>query len=126
MLRGSLYLVLAIVIFLGLWEATYPDSGDPKNLHYVAWKWHLLPMDPMRALGVMTHDSYSERLVLGKTPDQLEKRFGFVQTVSQVGPYLRDYCAAARPGSSVLFLYNSNYMVVMQNNHVFELVLCKG
>src|SRR5580700_6102899 len=123
MLRKSLYVVLALVVFFGLWEWSYPGSADPKNLHYVAWKWHLLPIDHMRALGVMTHDTYSERLVLGKTPDQLARRFGFVRTVSEVGPYLRDYCAAARPGASVLFLNNSDYMVVMQNNRVTELVL---
>lgn len=125
MLRKSLYLVLALVVFFGLWEWSYSGSADPKNLHYVAWKWHLLPIDPMRALETMVGDPDQERLVKGKTPDELAKRFGFVLTTSQTTPYLAQ-CASFRPGASVLFLNKSNYMVVMQNGRASELVLCKG
>jgi hypothetical protein len=118
--------IIAIAAFVALWEATYPDREDPKNIHYVAWKYHLLPMDPHRALSIMTHDQYSERLVLGKTKEELQQRFGFVLTTNQVRPYLRDYCAAARPGADVLFLNSNNYMVIMSQGKATELVLCKG
>lgn len=126
MTRKLLYVTVAFALLLGVWEATYPDAYDPKNPHYVAWKWHILPMNPRRALSTMTHDAYSQRLVVGKSSDELVERFGFVKTVSQVSPYLREYCAASRPDTDVLFLNNSDYMVVMQNGRAIELVLCKG
>jgi hypothetical protein len=123
--RTVLYGLLALGLCMALWEATYPDEGDPKNIHYVAWKWHLLPIDPLRALGVMTHDRNSEHLVLGKTPSELSNRFGYVLQLHQVTRYLQE-CAAYRTGSEVLFLNKSDYMVVLTNNRATELVLCKG
>jgi hypothetical protein len=67
-------LILAIllpILGLSLWIATYPDDGDPKNIKYVLWKHHLNPsMNLDVAVGTMTHDSYSEKLVLGMTPNQ--------------------------------------------------------
>jgi hypothetical protein len=126
MKRVTSGIVILIVVFLLLWEATYPDRYDPKNLHYLAWKYHLLPMDPHRALSIMTHDQYSERLVLGKTKAELQRRFGFVLDVDQVRPYLREYCAASRPNANVLFLNSYDYMVVMKNDRAVELVYCKG
>jgi hypothetical protein len=125
MKKTILWGVLAIVTFTGLWEVTYPDRYDPKNLHYLGWKWHLLPMEPRRALSTMTHDN-ADALVLGKTQRELEHRFGFVLTVDQATPYLREYCASDRPSADVLFLNSSNYMVVMERNRAIELILCKG
>jgi len=125
--RRVIFLSAAAIAAFGLlWEATYPDPYDPKNLHYLGWKYHLLPMDPHRALSIMTHDAYSDRLVVGKTKEQLQNRFGFVRTEEQVSPYLREYCAASRPNAEVLFLNSNNYMVVMHNDRAVELVLCKG
>jgi hypothetical protein len=128
MIKGKVILLCATAIAaLGLLrEITYPDPYDPKNLHYVGWKYHLLPMDPHRALLIMTHDAYSDRLVVGKTRDELRHRFGFVLTKDQVRPYLQEYCAAARPDNEVLFLNSNDYMVVMKDNRAVELVLCKG
>ena len=109
-----------------LWEATYAERYDPKNLHYLGWKYHLLPMDPHRALSIMTHDGKSDQLVLGKTRKQLQQRFGFILTKDQASPYLREYCAASRPNAEVLFLNSNNYMVVLENDRAVELILCKG
>jgi hypothetical protein len=124
--RVVFYVALAIGSIIAAWQMTYSDNQDPKNIHYVAWKYNLSPMDPMRALATMTHDRWPDRLVLGKSPEGLAERFGFTRTTAQVSPYLRDYCAAARPRADVLFLNNSDYMVVMKNGKAVELVLCKG
>ena len=126
MKRTILIAMLAFAAIIALWQATYPDQFDPKGLHYVLWKWHLLPMDPHRALSIMFHDNYAEDLVLGMSQQELERRFGFVRTVDQVSPYLRDYCAAARPGADVLFLNSNDMMVVMRKGKAAELVVCKG
>jgi hypothetical protein len=118
---------VAIVAFVLLWDMAYPDY-DRKNLHYVGWKLGLLPMDSRRAVSAMTRDGGSKGLVIGKTREQLEHRFGSILTVSQVGPYLRDYCAAAWPGAEVFFLMSDSedLMVVMERGRAVELVLCKG
>ncbi|MBB5057568.1 hypothetical protein HDF16_002274 [Granulicella aggregans] len=108
------------------WHLIYPGYYDPKSIAYLGWKFHVLPMEPVRALNTMTHGPNSDRLVLGKSRQQLQQRFGFVRTVDQVSPYLRDYCAAARPGADLLFLNSSDWMVVMQRDRAVELVLCKG
>jgi hypothetical protein len=125
-MRRATLIVLGIAGFFLLWHATYPDDYDPKSIGYIGWKLHVLPMDPTRALGIMTHGANSDRLVLGRSRQQLQQRFGFVRTVEQVSPYLRNYCAAARPGAEVLFLNSSNWMIVMQRDRAVELVLCKG
>jgi hypothetical protein len=121
-----LLLIVTTIVILLLWEGFYPDKYDPKNPHYIAWKWHLATIDPMRALSTMTHDSGSEHLVVGLNANDLKKRFGSLKTVDEVGPYLRDYCASTRAGEDVLFLNNSDYMVVMKKGRAAELVLCKG
>lgn len=126
MRRPIIWCVLGIATFFLLWYATYPDYYDPKSIAYVGWKAHLLPMDPRRALSIMTHGKNSDKLVLGESREQLQHRFGFVLTVDQVSPYLRDYCAGARQGAEVLFLNSSDWMVVMEHDRAVELVLCKG
>jgi len=125
-MRKALVVLGLLATIIGVWELTYPDKFDPKNPHYVAWKWHLLPMDPMRALGTMHGDVWPDRFVLGKTENELNARFGFTKSVSQVGTYLREICAPARPGATVLFLNDSNWMVVMKDGRASELVNCKG
>ena len=128
-MNASKYVVRSVVALICaalLWAVIYSDPYDPKNLHYLAWKWRLLPLAPDRALEIMGHDAHSESLVRGMTKEELEQRFGYVLTADQVSPYLREYCAAARPLATVLFLNSKNYMVVMSQGKVSELVLCKG
>ncbi len=126
MKRIVLWGVITIAVFALLWEAAYPDRYDRKNPHYVAWKYHLLPMDAHRAVSVMTEDPDRNWLVLGKSKEELEQCFGFVLTVDQIRPYLRDYCAAARPSADVLFLNSNDLMVVMSHGRAVEVVTCKG
>jgi hypothetical protein len=90
-----------VSLVLLIWEGLYPDLEDPKNPHYVAWKLHLMPLDPKRALSTMTHDDAAP-LVLGRNRQQLEHRFGFVREKTEVRMYLVDYCVAARPGKDAV------------------------
>ena len=118
-----------------LWMATYPDNSDPKNLYYVLWKHGLNGnMNLDNAVGAMTHDVGSEKLVNGLSRAQLEGRFGYVRTLQQTTTYLRD-CYMERKSSGgiglrengVLFLRDSPYMVIMDDSgKAVELVLCKG
>jgi hypothetical protein len=118
-----------------LWMATYPDSTDPKNLYYVLWKHGLDEnMNLDNALGAMTHDVGSEKLVSGLSRGQLEARFGYVRTLERTTPYLRDCYAQHRTtgglglhDKDVLFLRDSWYMVTLDDSgKAVDLVLCKG
>jgi hypothetical protein len=121
-------LVLIPCIFVGTWVGLYPDQGDPKNIHYVLWKWGLVPMDAGFALGVMTHDN-AQPLVVGKSEEQLKKRFGYLLTLNQTTSYNR-LCYFNSDwngnGKTVKFLRDSNVTVVFKDDKATELVLVKG
>jgi hypothetical protein len=119
-------LALAPCLLIGLWFAMYPDRDDPKNIHYVLWKWQLASFDRDRALGIMTHDS-ADSLVVGKAEEELRKRFGYLNSIEEADSYVR-YCYFNSPwyGKNVKMLRNSNWMVVFKNGRAAELVLVKG
>ena len=124
---GIALIVLVPCLVLGGWEATYPGIDDPKNIHYFLWKKGLASIDLDRALGTMTGDTHSESLVLGKSEDELRKRFGYLRSIDEVSSYQRD-CYQNSPWKMerVVFLRNSWYMVVLKNDKATDLVLVKG
>ena len=65
-------------------------------------------------------------MILSQTPHELVLRFGYLKSISEVRPYLRDYCWAARPGSDVMFRRNEYLMIVFTNGRASETVTCKG
>ena len=122
-------MVLALSI-IALWMETYPESEDPKNIYYVLWKHGLNGnMNLDHALSAMTHDSWAVNRVQGLSREQLVTRFGYVRTLEQARPYLR-VCYEMQFGSGahneVVFLRDSNWMVVLENERAVNLVLCKG
>jgi hypothetical protein len=124
---GIALIVLVPCLVLGLWEATYPGIDDPKNIHYLLWKSGFASIDLDRALGTMTHDAHSESLVLGKSEDELRKRFGYLRSLDEASSYLRNcYQGSYWNGQRVMFLRNSWYMVVFKNGKATDLVLVKG
>ena len=134
---GLALIATGVVFTLGslrLWIAMYSDAGDPKNLSYVLWKHGLNnDMDLNAVLGIMTHDAYSENLVIGLTPSELQARFGYTKTYNQVSPDLQ-LCDTPNGNGDrnhptdpdVLYLRGDNYMVVMKDGRAARLVLCKG
>src|SRR5471032_941822 len=108
-MKRPLGILVLIVAVLGIWQAIYHDPYDPKNMHYVLWKHHLASMDLDRASAIVLYHDHQE-LIVGKTRQQLERRFGYLKSPAEVRPYLRDYCWAARPGSDAMFLRNEDLM----------------
>ena len=126
--------VLLSISILAVWMKTYPDAADPKNIYYVLWKHGLNNnMDIDSALGIMTHDVSPVRQVRGLNKQQLKDRFGYFRTLDEATPYLRAcYSTSGGAGEAsvrkenVVFLRDSSWMVILENEKAVDLVLCKG
>jgi hypothetical protein len=120
-------IVVCSIAGLGLWEAVYHNPGDRKDLRYQAWKLGIYPMDLDQATSTMVGDIFPDRLVVGKTREQLVKKFGYVTDYDQASDYVK-YCYVNSPyfGKRVIILRRSNWMVVMNNGRATDLVLVKG
>ena len=136
---AAFFIGIGVMLSLGVfvvWLHSYPDDADPKNIYYVLWKRGLnnnVNLDS--ALAAMSHDVWPVRQVQGLTKEQLRSRFGYIRTPDEATPYLRD-CYSI-PGSAgreetrgnredVIFLRDSPWMVVIQNEKAVDLILCKG
>jgi hypothetical protein len=122
----ALALTFLIAIIIG-WDLTYPTESDPKNIKYVLWKNGLYRMNIDTATGTMIGDASRERLVVGKTRAQLRERFGYLSTLADVSPYLRNcYQGSAWKDRDALFIRKGPWMVVFEGDKATELVLIKG
>jgi hypothetical protein len=84
----------AIVVFFLGWNAMYPAESDPKGVRYILWKEDILPMNLDKAADTMMGDADRDSLVIGKTKQQLQDRFGFILPIrkSTIGLYFIRYC----------------------------------
>jgi len=84
-------------------------------------------MDLDKATSTMVGDIHPDRLVVGKTKEELVKKFGYVTTLDNASEYLK-YCYFNSPyyGKQVLILRSSNWMVLMKNGRAADLILVKG
>ena len=113
----------------------YPDGYDPKNIDYVLWKHGLNQnMNLDNAIGAMTHDTWAVRLVQGKSVEELKHRFGFLRALKEARPY-DQLCytngsvgerGIPATGKEVVFLRDSDWMVILEQGKAADLVLCKG
>jgi hypothetical protein len=117
-----------IVTVSGLagWQFLIVGPGDPRDLRYEAWKLGVYPLRIDYAVGMMIEDPRRDSVVIGKTKEQLVSRFGFVSSTPG-NDYVR-YCYDNSPyrGKSLLFIRNSNWMVLMKDGVANGLVLAKG
>ena len=105
----------------------YPSSSDPKNLTYVLWKAGIYRLDPDIATGTMIGDGGRDRMVVGKTRQQLRDRFGYLVKPSDASPYLRScYENSGWKNGDALFIRKSPWMVVFSGDIATNLILIKG
>jgi hypothetical protein len=123
--RIPVTVTLMVVLAMGAWCFTYPGP-DPKSVKYVMWKAGLYKMDPDLAVSIMVGDPGRDKLVVGKTKEQLRKRFGQLLTLGQVSQYYKDGYDRSWSGKDVLFIKNSAWMVVFDQDTATNLVLMKG
>jgi len=117
------------------WVKSYPEGYDPKNIDYVLWKHGLNKnMNLDNAVGAMTHDTGAVLLVEGESVEDLKKRFGFVRSLKEARPY-DQLCytngsfgerGIPAAGKEVVFLRDSDWMVILDKSKTVDLVLCKG
>jgi hypothetical protein len=118
--------ILLVIVVFGGWWATYPGP-DPKGFMYIGWRLGLPTLNEDLALGSMVGDIHREDLVIGKTQDELIKRFGYLTSLDDTGGYNKFcYNNSDYKGKQVLFLRRSNWMVVMKDGKAADLVLVKG
>jgi hypothetical protein len=110
----------------GAWFATYPSSDDPKSIQYTLWKMGFHDLDQARAAGDMVGDVNRDELVVGKTKEELRHRF-VLQAPAQTTAYYRK-CDAGPflKNRSVLFIEDSEWLIIFTGDKATELVLCKG
>ena len=122
-------MTMAVLIVTGLasWQALYHGPGDRKDLRYQMWKLGLYPMDLDQATSTMVGDIFPDRLVVGKTREELVRKFGYVTSLENSSDYIR-YCYFNSPyfGTPVLILRRSNWMVLMKDGRAASLILVKG
>jgi hypothetical protein len=122
----AMFLAVLLVI-TGVWLALYPQDSDPKNIKYVLWKNGLYRMNLDMATGTMIGDNHRNELVLGKSEEDLRKRFGYLTLPADASPYLRNcYADLSWKGMKVMFIRSSPWMIVFRDDKAAELVLIKG
>jgi NhaP-type Na+/H+ and K+/H+ antiporter len=90
--RQFIKFLAAGMTFVGLsiavWHLMYPSRSDPKNPRYVLWKVGLYGMDPELAIAPMVGDAQRDALVVGKSKEELRRKFGYLTACSGPALYL--------------------------------------
>jgi hypothetical protein len=125
-LRTLVVILAALVLGLGTWMLWHSEEGDPKNVRYLLWRAGLYDMDADSAAFVMLRDGNRDELVVGKTKEQLKKRFHTLLSINEVSQYYRDGSRRDGKDRDVLFIGHSPWMIVFDGDKATELILMKG
>jgi len=121
-----LSIVVVVLIFFGGWALMYP-SPDPRSIKYVLWKADLYKLSLDEATSTMVGDPKRDKLVVGKTKEQIREKFGSLLSPADASPYLRGcYETSSWKDRDVLFIDQSPWMVVFHGDKATNLVLVKG
>jgi len=93
------------------WALLYPQESDPKNMRYVLWRHGLYQMDLDTATETMVGDlaQNRNRLVIGKTREQLIHKFGYLLSAQETSLYNSTcYLGSTYTGQDVAFIRRSS------------------
>jgi hypothetical protein len=124
-MRIAASIILIMILTIATWSFVY-SGPDPRNIKYALWKAGLYKMDTDLAAFTMVRDPGRDKLVVGKTKEELQKRFGNLLTLEQVSQYYRNGYDLGWKGKDVLFIKNSPWMIVFDRDRATSLVLMKG
>ena len=125
-LRTVTVALVIIAVSVGFYVLRHSDEGDPHNLKYILWKAGLYEMDIDQAVFTMARDPRRDKLVIGKTKQELRDSFGELLNVNEVSEYYRDGHNRGWKDKDALFVRNSPWMIVFDHDKATELVLMKG
>ena len=117
--------VMPLLMTIG-WALLFSDQPDPRNLRYSCWEFGICSMDLDFAVETVIHDPNQMDLIRGKTVAQLEKKFGYVTTLKNSHGYLQQTYDEYYKGKDVVFLRDSDLMVIFENGHAVDAVYVKG
>lgn len=125
--RAVTLLLVCLSAAIVVWALIYPSENDSKNIKYVLWKHDLYPMNLDTAVATMIGDISREKLVLGKTRTQLQKKFGYLTSPSDAHPYMKaSYLESPWKDRDVLLIRDGPWMVLFSGEKATDLRLCKG
>jgi hypothetical protein len=115
---------LACVAFLSVY--TRDPAVDP-SIRYLAWKHGLIGMDLDRATGEMNLDVHRDSIVIGKTRQQLNEKFGYTNPLEQATPYVKNCLLnSSHADGDVVQLRRSDWVVLMQDGRAVQLISVEG
>ena len=120
-------LAITTAVVLGILAAfvmSYPDN-HAQGPRYALWKRGVLPLDSAAVFEAMVGDRERERLVVGLTVAEVQRKFGALRTSSDATPYQRTYHGSFE-GKEVRWLGDSAWLVVFENGRATALRLMKG
>jgi hypothetical protein len=124
--RTCAIVFVCLLLFLAIWAVVYPRD-DPKGLEYTLWKAGAWKMDLSEATGIMVGDSHHDELVVGKTRQKIEKRFGPLLTLDQATPY-EQFCLKGSDWEKEepLFIRQNPWMILFNNGKATDIIFIKG
>jgi len=127
--RCCAFLVLVAILIVAAWFGLFAlDPGlrhDPRSPHYLLWKYCALPMPKDDAFATAMRDSDRERLVVGRTADELERRFGIVVRRTD-DPNLTQHQQQYSGAANYAWLGDSWYIVEFRGGRAVSCRLMKG
>jgi hypothetical protein len=114
-----------MVAWFGLFALDPGLRYDSRAPRYLLWKYCAVPMSKDAAFATAMRDSDRERLVVGLTADELERRFGLV--VRPAGdPNLTEHQQHYGGAGEYAWLGDSWYMVEFRGGRAISCRLMKG
>ena len=121
-------IILVLLFFTSAWFATYPSASDPKSIQYLLWKNGPFHITLSEASSAMIGDPKRDNLVIGKTRQEIEARFGRLLNPDEVAPYFRDYYLSNEiwRHKQAAFIKDSNWMILFDHDRATGVILVKG
>jgi len=109
---------IALALAFGAWTAMHANACDPKNMHYVLWKWGIAAMNLDDATCAITEDvSGKQELIIGKSRQEISRRFGYVLTPQEAGQVLKQCIPGSwAEGKNPVFIRRSNLVVTFNHD----------
>jgi hypothetical protein len=125
----NILIILSIVLsmIVGGWICAYPYANDPKSLGYLLWKLGLYNISIEDAVCAMIGDASREDIIIGKTKNEIEKRFGGLIASQTLPDYLfNQHNLLKLPSDEICLIRDSPWIILFRNGKAANLILVKG